>query len=360
MKSVGMITIYRKNYGAFLQAYALQRTLIKLGYSPEIIRYDYYRDHSILGVPLTSKISLKQTLKSILVEILRYFPHKKRIALFNESVKSNIIESKEYYKTYEKLESNPPQYDVFLTGGDQVFNAMLSPQALPARVLSFVKKGKKASYSASAGGADFEQTSRDFIVSNLKTFDKVSVREESLAETLHSKYKINSSSNIDPVFLLDKVEWGNFSKELKILKGKYLFFYSVLSQPELVTLAARISKEYDIPVFAADGCVRFKNQISFSGVLSPEQWVYAVNNAEIVVTNSFHGTAFAINLKKKTYIMMPPKRGERVRNLLFNCGLMIDHDGEIKSSDCCNLYETSERYIESEKRRSFEFLKSIV
>lgn len=359
MKTVGMITIYRKNYGAFLQAFALQKTLIKLGFSPEIIRYDYYKDHSVLGVSLMSKCSFVQILKAIFVEIVRFIPHRKRMLVFEKSVRNNILESKEYYRTYESLKKSPPQYDVFLTGGDQVFNATLSPQALPARVLSFVKKGRKASYSASAGGPDFEPSNRDFIISNLKLFDKVSVREESLAQNLRNRYKIDSSSNIDPVFLLDKEEWGSFSKKVSNLVGKYLFFYSVLPQPELANLAEKISEEYDIPIFTADGRIRFKNQIKTDGILSPEQWVYAINNAEIVVTNSFHGIAFAVNLKKKAYVMIPPKRGERILNLLKKSGLLIDENAEVKSFDSENLYGVSESYIESEKKRSFDFLNSI-
>lgn len=359
MKTVGMITIYRKNYGAFLQAYALQKTLIKLGFSPEIIRYDYYKDHSILGVSLKSKSSVLRVLKSILVEIIRYIPHKKKQAVFNESVENNLIESQGYYKSYAKLKKNPPRYDVFLTGSDQVFNGMLAPQALPARLLAFVKHGKKASYAASAGGSDFEQSSRDYIVSNLRSFDNVSVREESLAQTLVDKYQIGSCCNIDPVFLLDKDEWGRFSKKIDALNGKYIFFYRVLPQPELLDIAERVSKEYNIPIFVADGHAQFSKQITYKGILSPEQWVYAINNAEIVVTNSFHGTAFAINLKKNAYVTIPPKGGERVRSLLRKCSLLIDRNGEVKSSNCSKVYESSECYIESEKKHSFDFLKTI-
>ena len=148
--------------------------------------------------------SLKQLIKAVAVEVARYVPHKKRQRVFDESIRHNLIESKEYYRTYKELKNSPPQYDVYLTGSDQVFNGLISPQALPARLLSFVNKGVRISYAASAGEKSFQETIEKEVVDALREFTAISVREEALKEYIQSKWKLEVEQHIDPVFLLEK------------------------------------------------------------------------------------------------------------------------------------------------------------
>lgn len=318
---VGMITIYRKNYGAFLQCYALQQALIKTGCEPEIIRYDYYKDHTCFGVAMASKPSLRTLLKAAIVEIVRFFPHRKRLQVFDSSVALHIRESDQYYRTYSDLANNPPEYDVYLTGSDQVFNPKLSPQSSPARRLEFVKKGVKASYAASSGTNEIDARYKKEFMQALSTFKGISVREEGLAQYIKKEYELDAFVHIDPVFLLNKEEWSHFSQSIDYLKGEYIFYYRVLPQRELNETAAKLSEMTGLPIFVADGHDKFKHQIRRKGFLSPEQWVYAINNAAYVVTNSFHGAAFATNLGKRACLLIPPKGGERVTTLLKNCKL---------------------------------------
>ena len=356
MKRVGMITIYRKNYGAFLQAYALQQSLIKCGFCPEIIRYDYYKDHTIFEVPFASHTSFKTILKAAIVETVRFVSHRKRQIIFDKSIKKNLIEGKEYFKTYKKLEENPPQYDAYLVGSDQVFNGAISPQALPARLLLFVNNnGIKASYAASAGKNYIQKEYEDKIQNALMSFNHLSVREEGLSYFLKEKYEIESSVHIDPVFLLSKDEWDSFSEPIDYLPDKYIFYYRVLPQKELNELTEKMSRELGIPVFVADGHDKFSNMIKRKGFLSPEQWVYAISHATHVITNSFHGTSFALNFKKSLSVLVPPTGGERVLNILQKTDLKNLIANDTFSNDL-NVYESASDYIEKEKKRSLSYL----
>ena len=360
MKKVGMITIYRKNYGAFFQAYALQQELIKLGYSPELIRYDYYRDHTLFGVPTASRQFLKKMVKAAIVETIRYLPHKRRQAVFDKSIQENLRESKEYYRTYEALVKNPPQYDLYLTGSDQVFNIALSPQAAPARLLRFVRNGKKASYAASAGNSRVDETFAQEVVEALKTFDGLSVREERLANSLRTEFGLPASQHIDPVFLMEKAQWDGFAKKLEGLPEQYIFYYRVLPQNKLNETAERLSSETQLPVFVADGHDKFSNQVPRHGFLSPEQWVYALSNASYVVTNSFHGAAFAVNLKKQARILVPPKGGERVCALMEKCGIAPGQTVSEPIQYAPEHFNAAQRYILGERVRSAEYLRSLL
>ena len=67
---IGVITFYRDNYGAFLQAYALQQKLLVLGYESELINYDCSKEESILGIPIVYIRKPKFFIKRLLVEIL--------------------------------------------------------------------------------------------------------------------------------------------------------------------------------------------------------------------------------------------------------------------------------------------------
>ena len=359
-KRVGVITIYRKNYGAFLQAYALQKALEKVGAEAELIRYDYYKDGTIFGLSKMAKPSLFQILKAAAVQILRYYPHKVRQKRFDECITNHLRESRQYYQSYKELEKNPPLYDIYITGSDQVFNPNLSLQTMPARILRFVKQGVKASYAASSGSSGFHEKYKDEYITALRTFDKVSVREEGLYNYLKGYLADNLYIHIDPVFLLNKDEWNYFSRNINLLKGKYIFYYRVLPQKELNEAAQIISDKLGLPIFVADGHDKFENQMKRSGFLSPEEWVSALANSAYVVTNSFHGAAFSINLNKKTSILIPPKGGERVLNLLKKCDMtkMIDNPLWMIEED--NLsYAVANQYVCKERTRSMDYLNSL-
>lgn len=356
-----MITIYRKNYGAFLQAYALQRSLIKAGGQPEIIRYDYYRDNTFLGYPKVALPSLKVLLKKALVDTVRYIPHKKRQKVFDKSVAANIKESNVYYESYKMMVENPPQYDVYITGSDQVFNPLNnSVQALPARLLCFVKSGTKCSYAASAGSDKIPKKYAKLFKEALNSFKKVSVREEGLKEFLKTSYGIDAERHIDPVFLLNKEEWSEFSKPIEGLPKEYIFYYRVLPQKTLGEFTANFSKETGLPIFVADGHDKFRNQIKRMSYLSPEQWVYALGHASYVITNSFHGASFAINLEKKATLLVPPKGGERVTDLLKKCNMefMLNNPSFMHDNKDYN-YDSARVYIEGERSRSMRYLSDI-
>lgn len=359
-KSIGVITMYKSNYGAFLQAYALQKTLQKLGFTSELIRYDYCRDRTILGVPL---LQLKQPLsfmKMLVIELLKYQQHHSREKVFDESIEKHLRESAGYYGTYKELAENPPKYDIYLTGSDQVFNPKLIPQALKSRLLCFVDQGIRASYAASAGESTIPRSAVSMFQRELTRFQSISVREEDLKESLEKQLGIAVERNIDPTFLLTEEEWGEFGEDGYLPSNQYIFYYRVLPQKELMEYTERLSKQLNLPVFVADRNDTFTNQIQRKGHLSPEQWVGMLKNASYVVTNSFHGTAFSINLKKKIFVLMPPRGGTRITDILSKCNLERLLDSRIiEDRELSVMYTAAERYLTTERQRAFAYLMKL-
>ena len=358
-KTVGMITIYQKNYGAFLQAYALQQALLKSGYEPEIIRYNYYRDRTIMGIPLVKTKKPIEFIKAIVVEMFRYRQHKLKTDVFAESIKKHIYESNEYYESYKELAAKPPQYDLYLTGSDQVFNPRLSPQAFNARLLCFVQEGIKASYAASAGLVSVPPQYEAMFASALRTFAHISVREMGLCDYLRDKFDIPSIVHIDPTFLLTKDEWGQFAECEPQAGTEYIFYYRVLPQESLKRKAGELSQKLGLPIYVADGNDRFEHQLERKGTLSPEAWVGMLLNSAYVVTNSFHGAAFAVNLQKRASIIVPPAGGERVKNLLKSCSLTETMKTDMVNMDIEEAYAKARVFITKERAKTLEYFADL-
>ena len=358
-RTVGVMTMYRDNYGAFLQAYALQKTLNSLEYDAELIHYDNRREKTILGIPLADCKKTRYFIKRLLVEVVMHKKHMRRSEIFRESIEKNLIVSKKEYHSNAALESDPPQYDIYLSGSDQVFNPNLEPQSFEARMLSFTN-GYKVSYAASAGNIDGIGDKKEPLLDRLRSFQKISVREEETRKYLEQHLGSAVSRNIDPTLLLGAHEWRQFGKKPEYLKGKYIFYYRVLVQPELHDIAEAISKELGIPVFAADGNAKFSNQVQRQEFLSPEEWVGALADAEYVVTNSFHGVAFSINLKRKVRVVLPPSNTTRIRDMIQKSGLeRLYEDRILQDDELKPLYGASEDFLLAERTRALSYLENL-
>lgn len=357
--TVGIVTMYRNNYGAFLQAYSLLTMLKELGYSPEIIRYDYDRDRTILGIPLLKAKRPVKFVKRLAVELIRYRSHRMRDKVFAKSINKYIDESKVYYRTYKELENTPPPYDVYLSGSDQVFNVSLSPQALKARLLCFVKEGIRISFAASSGEKTLSPMRLTEFEKALPLFQSLSVREEGLANWIRQNMGLQVFHHLDPTLLLSKEKWERFAQiSCDIEPNSYIFYYRVARQPDVQMRAEQLSKELNLPVYVADGNDNFSNMLPRDGFISPETWVGMLSNAAYVVTNSFHGTAFSIRLNKKVSVVLPPTGQERIRDIISKCNLKRLTDTRVlDNEEMIKLYECAYEYLLREQERAIIYLR---
>lgn len=318
------------NYGATLQAYALQTYLEKLGNNVKVIDY---RLPTHLRYELFS-IYPQGRLYPLLrrFPILRYVlcPIRNRVMLYTWGRKKTFDKFDERYlhltrtfKTIEELQQNPPYADLYIAGSDQIWN----PRYPNGRDLGYYldfgdSKSKRVSYAASFGVSDIDVEQQAFVLEHLKRFDLVSVREASGVEILN-KLGIKSELCVDPVFLLDRKEWIE-NLDLQYDGGEYILLYDFTDKAnEIKEYALNLSKAKGLKIIAVNDTLKTPYadiQINNAG---PIEFLKYIINSRYVISNSFHATAFSILLHKKfvTFSLKSENNTSRMENILNMAGL---------------------------------------
>ena len=334
MKTVGIITIQKcNNFGADLQAYALGAKLRSMGYDAENIDYLFYKHPQHKGGRLESPvlpISIKNRVKESLYPILSFVKDIKNIKRrldqykrFTSWFTTNVKTSREY-RSVNSLYDDPPCYDVYMVGSDQVWNPRLCSNIKPY-FLDFVPKGAKCiSYASSFGVSELTGPVFYKYKQWLKKFTAIGLREKS-GERIVKAMAIDAevANVLDPTLLLSSEEWTKVAIEPDEKPNrKYLLLYDLISSNETVTLAKRWARQNDWQV------VRIGD-----GGYGPGEFLWLFAHAEAVITNSFHGTAFSILNRCPFYTVIPigMTNANRIESLLASLGL---NDRIVKACDC--------------------------
>lgn len=217
MKNIGIITIAQvNNYGAELQALALQKKLCLMGYDAEIINYLFYKHKkhkkekcSMPFYPYPLKNRIKEWFLPI-YESIKSIPYKKanekRKEGFVSFHKRNTRFSKKCFFSYSELYNDPPIYDVYCVGSDQVWNPRCYTNLNPYFV-SFAPEGKKKiSYASSFGVNELPESAKKQYRKLLQGLDSISVREDVGVEIVKNISGRNATKVVDPTLLLTKGE----------------------------------------------------------------------------------------------------------------------------------------------------------
>lgn len=303
--NIGTITFHwATNYGAVIQAYALQKYLKLNNYETEIIDY----------IPL--QIKLIQTLSNI--KNLRVIELIKEIR-FKQFRKKYLKISKKCYYTNLDLVKNCHNYDVYICGSDQIWNEpfLLNSENTTnlSYYLNFVKKHKvRISYATSFGTNKISSNTIDLIKPELNRFNYISVRENSGKEIVENM-GLNVELVIDPTLLLEGNIYESLFKDLKI-RRQFQFFSYILhnNQNNAIKIDNYILNKY------FNNKIEKRFDLKDVGVV---EWLYHIKNSRFVSTNSFHGTVFAI-IFNKPFIVMPVENSgmnDRITTLLTTLGL---------------------------------------
>ena len=321
---IGIITIQRcDNFGADLQAYALGAKLRSMGYDAENIDYLFYKHFRHQGgkmekpvLPISFKNHVKELLFPV-VSVLRGFRNRKRLTerhrRFDVWFEKNVKVGQEY-RSVERLYDDPPQYDVYMVGSDQVWNPRLYSNIKPY-FLDFVPKGARCvSYASSFGVGELSGLVFYRYKQWLKKFSYIGLREKS-GERIVRAMALNAgvAHVLDPTLLLTAEEWMKVVvRPSEMPMGKYLLLYDLIASSETVELAKRWASKSNLTV------VRIGD-----GTYGPGEFLWLFAHAEAVVTNSFHGTVFSIVNRKPFYFVTPRgmTNAGRIESLLSSLGL---------------------------------------
>ncbi|HHU85107.1 MAG TPA: polysaccharide pyruvyl transferase family protein [Clostridiales bacterium] len=343
------------NVGASLQAYALCKYLNNLGIETKIIDYkpDYLSGHySLMSVsnPIYDKPLIRQTyLAAKLPSRLRALKRKRKFDVFREQ----YLPITTRYSSLDELKSNPPPADIYFAGSDQIWNPLFPNGKDKAFFLDFVKSGIKASYAASFACDNIPDDLIEHYKTSLANLDYISVREKSAVRILEN-LGYQGERVLDPVFLLEKSSWDEIAVEED--HEPYLFLYDFDGNEEITRIAKRIAKEKNLKIYSL-----FKSDFADKTFefMCPREFVGIIKNADFVISNSFHATAFSV-IYKKEFAVINRKQAinTRMRDLLADLGLsdrlIIDVDNAssepIDYDLVCNklneLQASSKNYID--------------
>ena len=249
---IGIITFHAAfNYGSMLQAYALQTYLSIQGHEVEIINYRSYFQKSIYYKPFDfhSKYSILSSFKRSLFYPSSIPKLKKKWELFNSFLNQNLKLTKEY-NTLNDLEKNSWNYDLLITGSDQIWNTGATDSG-EVYFGNFINSEniKKISYAASIGQYP-ENVDSNFLKEQIRHFTAISVREERSKEVLiQNNIEKEIEVVCDPTLLIDAYFYNKLYNESPLINGKYIFFYTPVGLPiEYFKLVNDFAETMGMPV----------------------------------------------------------------------------------------------------------------
>lgn len=365
-KKVGIITFHNEqNYGAILQAYALQKTIQNLGCDSYVINYiepveKYWKD---IITEKNKLLYIKIFLKVFITNILFFMENRKRKKNFLNFIDKNInLYGK--YKDEKQLKEKAPELNVYITGSDQVWNAKITKGLKDAYTLNFGAENIiRASYAASLGSNKIDKNDEKEYQEKLKVLDEISVREQSGKELLEKILDRDIEVVLDPTLLLDKETWNEVEKS-NVNKGqKYILVYDLEKNDLIYEVAKELSRKLEIPI------INFRRKKQ-EGVISkyecgPDEFLKLFDNAELIITNSFHGAVFSIIFHKKFYVLPHTKTFARTENLLKLLELetqIINNENQIKNISIEeNIdYNKVDEKLKIEKEKSITYLKKVL
>jgi polysaccharide pyruvyl transferase WcaK-like protein len=289
--NIGITTFqWANNYGAVLQAYALQTFLSERGHLVEVVDY-----RPLANMPIFKKFFSKKLTGCINKWEMVY-----KCSLFESFRKDYLNRTPAVFHVIKDLDSIADRFDILITGSDQVWN----PQWLSEieglfdfYFLSFAgQKTKRISYAASFGHSEKETMNEQWqkiISEKLKGFNAISVRELSGVDLVRQLCgRTDAEQVVDPTLLLDSLKYEKIaSKNSK--KRKYLFCYMLHGlDKDAEEIRKKIAEQFDLTVLKCDAN---KTGLHFGYNLpSPVDWLRYIRNASFMVTNSFHGVVFCL------------------------------------------------------------------
>ena len=348
MDRVGVVTLFRNNsnYGAVMQAYALQRVIEKMGCDVELIDIDFQsrRKRSIFYLLADKAFPAGPTARLYLSwikiykfalfqpknwEMLRIAKKLHNRGMLVSKFKQNTIRTSGPYRP-EELPAANERYDIFIAGSDQIWNPTYWKQPF---FLDFVAAGKrKASYAASIGRSSLTEEEKVIFKEKLKDFAYISVRENEGKLLLEPVLGREVTVVLDPTLLLTGREWEKLEEPIHIGRDYLLCCFLGESREHRLfarKVAARLGMKCALIM---TGTMEVNVGSGLADVelidVSPGQFLTLIKNAGMVLTDSFHFTVFSIIYRKNFYVMKRNKDTDvanmnaRLYTLLGNLALM--------------------------------------
>lgn len=323
-KKIGIVTWhYFGNFGSGLQAFALQELLSRMGYNVSIINYRN---------PLLSK---NMWWKEILKLIFHY-----TIGLFDKRVYEKTLQgTKRYQKQYlrqtkcftepERIKDVVNEFSCLVYGSDQiwapnVYAPIYMGDYVPCNI-------RKISYAASIGLNDIPDELVNIYKRNLSSFHSVAVREDEGRNLLMNKCEIKANVVLDPTLMIDVETYREMQRPVKGIKGDFIYCYFLNKQHNYRERVEKYAQKYNLQIVGCSDNEADSFWMKRLINIGADQFLWLINNAKAVFTDSYHGSIFSLIFHKNFWTFVrfqennPICQNSRIRQLQqnFNIGNRI-------------------------------------
>lgn len=368
MKNIGLVTsLY--NYGSMLQCFSTIKYINSLGFKCNYL--EYAKNKSCVNKVNFNFFKVFNN-KSILEDYMkdRIFQNFKKDFILNYIKPINLT-----YKNLQELD-NETSYKLFIAGGDQIWNSSnvfdLNDDYRRCLFLQFASKTPTASFCTSFGASEVYKKNERIVKEYLKKINTISIREE-FGKNIINKYS-NKKVNVfsDPVVLFSKNEWINIYKNKTKLKNKNYVLLHYLNTPSDLSIShikSFIKSNKKTTLLSFYGYQKHFKDIKGIKYIkgSPFDYLYLINHANMVFTDSFHTSIFSIIFNKPFAIFnrsdYVSKQVGRIQDLMnkYNCKFnYIVDDSPIKYSKLNNYIKVGNKQLEKYRKLERDYLYKIL
>lgn len=307
---ISIFTYYNAiNYGAVLQAYAMQEVIKEISFDEDV----YIVDYCPQAVRDDYKLLKTGSGKALLLSLFNYRDNAKRRKVFDAFIEK-------YMCIINQEESK--NASMIMLGSDQIWNPNISRgfDECFFGILNDNKKRRVGSYAASIGVSKLNESQFKELETLIHNVDYVSVREKSAKELIHEvDPEIDISVDLDPTLLVPREKWELIAKPIAIVDTPYILIYSLSGYPLTFETANKVADFYKARIIE----VTIKNHKPFVKVghqqikdAGPDEFLWLIKNAAAVVTDSFHGTVFSIIFGRSLYVIPNKTKASRMIELM--------------------------------------------
>ncbi|WP_010136867.1 polysaccharide pyruvyl transferase family protein [Ochrovirga pacifica] len=374
---IGIITILNvNNYGAELQASALDMKLRSLGYDSEIINYLYFKHKDYVpeqkSKPIV-EIDFITNLKGIIlkwIDTYNRFTHPKNTKIRKqrfEKFHADHTKISKPYKSISALYNAKLDYDVYVVGSDQVWNPNTRTSIEPYFLAFAPEDKKRISFASSFGVGSLNPSFYPIYKKCFSNLDIISCREASGVNLIKEITGREATQVVDPTMLLTKEEWAQKMVPYHS-EEPYILMYILTYSPYITNLALEIQKQTGYKIIRL--CFNNINVEKDKSILNivdagPAEFLGLYESASFVLTNSFHGSVFSLLFNVPFYTIAPAKKSNNARqeNLLRMMKLehrLIKENDKFLKSDLTIDFTYANNKLEEERAKSINFLTNAI
>ena len=341
---IGILTFHEADsYGAVLQAYALQQTLLKLGADSEFVQ---------IQMPQASAPAQSATGAAAIFARRMQAESQKRAALFADFRQQHLQIS----KTYAPTDDIDRDCHCFVAGSDQIWNFRI-PGADARYFLPFAKPEKRYSYAASFGADALPEKAKAWAAGQLAQFQGISVREESGCQIVRELTGREAQVCLDPTLLPDRADWEALTCQDS--SEEYVLLFMLKYDEVLVTKAKEEAEKRGVQLRTVTAAFMPQMGMAAWNTTGVVQWLCAIRNAQCVFTNSFHGMVFSMIFGRSFHVERLTgelsSRNGRLENLLASLQLQ-------EALECVAEpdYEKVWKLLEPRRTASLDYLRGMI